>query len=54
MSLSQIAKPLARAINIYRAMTRHDLDMQTQRDPARHIKRVAEQDRIRGVLPFMA
>jgi hypothetical protein len=44
MSLSQIAKPLARAINIYRAMTRHDLDMQTQRDLARYIKRVAEQE----------
>jgi hypothetical protein len=43
MSASNIAKPLARAINIYRSMTRHDLDMRTQRDLARHIKTVAEQ-----------
>jgi hypothetical protein len=44
MSLSEVAKPLARAINIYRAVTRHDLDIQTQRDLARHIKKVAEQE----------
>jgi hypothetical protein len=44
MSLSEIAKPLARAINIYRAVTRHDLDIQTQRDLARHIKKLAEQE----------
>lgn len=43
MSAPNIAKPLARAINIYRSMTRHDLDMRTQRDLARHIKQVAEQ-----------
>ena len=43
MAALNIAKPLARAINIYRSMTRHELDMQTQRDLARHIKKVAEQ-----------
>ena len=42
-SVSHIAKPLARAINIYRSMTRHDLDMRTQRELARHIKKMAEQ-----------
>ena len=42
-SVSHIAKPLARAINIYRSMTRHDLDRRTQRELARHIKKVAEQ-----------
>jgi hypothetical protein len=43
MSVSHIAKPLSRAINIYRSMTRHDLDVRTKRDLARHIKAVAEQ-----------
>jgi hypothetical protein len=42
-SVSLIAKPLARAINIYRSMTRHELDMRTQRELARHIKRMAEE-----------
>ena len=42
-SVSHIAKPLARAINIYRSMTRQDLDRRTQRELARHIKKVAEQ-----------
>jgi hypothetical protein len=44
MTLLQIAKPLARAINIYRSMTKHELDMQTQLELARHIKRLAEQE----------
>jgi hypothetical protein len=44
MSVSNLAKPLARAINIYRSMTRHDLDLSTQRDLARHIKAVAEHE----------
>jgi hypothetical protein len=44
MSTLKIAKPLARAINIYRSVTKHDLDMQTQRDLARHIKKVAERE----------
>ena len=43
MSASNIAKPLARAINIYRSMTRRELDMQAQRDVARYIRAVAEQ-----------
>jgi hypothetical protein len=43
MSRSNLARPLARAINIYRSMTRHDLDVRTQRDLARHIKALAEQ-----------
>ena len=43
MASLNIAKPLARAINIYRSMTRHDLDKRTQRELARHIKKVAEQ-----------
>lgn len=44
MSTLNIAKPLARAINIYRSVTKHDLDMQTQRDLARYIKKVAERE----------
>lgn len=43
MSATDIAKPIARAINIYRAMTRHDLDRRAQRDVARHIRTVAAQ-----------
>jgi hypothetical protein len=44
MSKSNVAKPLARSINIYRSVTRHDLDMPTRRDLARHIKALAEQE----------
>ena len=44
MSTLNIAKPLARAISIYRSVTKHDLDMQTQRDLARYIKKVAERE----------
>jgi hypothetical protein len=43
MSTSNVAKPLARAINIYRSVSRHDLDMPTRRNLARHIKALAEQ-----------
>lgn len=43
MSAPDIARPIARAINIYRSMTRHDLDRSAQRDVARHIRTVAEQ-----------
>jgi hypothetical protein len=43
MSNLEIAKPLSRAINIYRRVTRHDLDPQTRRDVARHIKGLARQ-----------
>ena len=42
MSSVEIAKPLARAIKIYRRVARHDLDTQMRRDLARHIKRLAE------------
>lgn len=43
MSTPDIARPIARAINIYRSMTRHDLDRSAQRDVARHIRAVAQQ-----------
>jgi hypothetical protein len=39
----EIAKPFVRAIRIYRRMARHELDRQTRRDLARHIRRLAEQ-----------
>ena len=42
MTSVEIAKPLARAIKIYRKVARHDLDPLTRRDLARHIKRLAE------------
>lgn len=44
MSDFNIAKPLARAINIYRSITKYELDMQTQRELARHMKKVAERE----------
>ena len=42
MTSVEIAKPLARAIKIYRKVARYDLDPLTRRDLARHIKRLAE------------
>jgi hypothetical protein len=39
----EIAKPLFRAMKIYRRMARHDLDLRTRRDLARHIRGLAEQ-----------
>ena len=42
-SVEHIAKPIARAINIYRSVARHELDLGTRRDLARHIKRLADQ-----------
>ncbi len=42
-SVEHIAKPIARAINIYRSVARHELDIRTRRDLARHIKRLADQ-----------
>jgi hypothetical protein len=42
-SVEHIAKPIARAINIYRSVARHDLDQSARRDLARHIKRLADQ-----------
>ncbi|MBV8925020.1 MAG: hypothetical protein JOZ74_06580 [Bradyrhizobium sp.] len=38
-----IAKPIARAIKIYRSVARHDLDLRARRGLARHIKRLADQ-----------
>ena len=43
ISVETIAKPIARAINIYRSVARHDLDMPTKRGLARHIKRLADE-----------
>lgn len=42
-STDNIARPIARAIKIYRSVARHDLDMQTRRGLARHIKRLADE-----------
>jgi hypothetical protein len=42
-SVETIAKPIARAISIYRSVARHDLDMPTRRGLARHIKRLADE-----------
>ncbi len=42
-SVEHIAKPIARAIKIYRSVARHELDLCIRRDLARHIKRLAEQ-----------
>jgi hypothetical protein len=39
----EIAKPLFRAMKIYRRMARHDLDQGMRRDLARHIRRLAAQ-----------
>jgi hypothetical protein len=42
MTSVEIAKPLARAIKIYRRVARHDVDAPTRHDLARHIKQLAE------------
>jgi hypothetical protein len=42
-SLQQIARPVARAISIYRRVARRELDDGVRRELARHIKRLAEQ-----------
>jgi hypothetical protein len=39
----EIAKPLVRAMKIYRRVARHDLDQGMRRDLARHIRGLAEQ-----------
>jgi hypothetical protein len=41
--VENIARPIARAIKIYRSVARHDLDMRTRRGLAQHIKRLAEE-----------
>ncbi|HEY2248272.1 MAG TPA: hypothetical protein VGH70_12570 [Bradyrhizobium sp.] len=43
MSSPEIAKPVVRALRIYRRVARHELDRRMRRDLARHIKRLAEQ-----------
>jgi hypothetical protein len=43
MSNIEIAKPLSRAINIYRRVARRDLDLRTRREVARHMKGLAAQ-----------
>jgi hypothetical protein len=42
-SIEEIAKPLARAINIYSRVVRHPLDDDMRRELARHIKKLADQ-----------
>jgi len=42
-SIEEIAKPLARAINIYSRVSRHPLDAELRRELARHIKKLADQ-----------
>jgi hypothetical protein len=39
----EIAKPLVRAMKIYRRVARHDLDQGMRRDLARHIRSLVEQ-----------
>jgi hypothetical protein len=41
--IETIAKPIARAIKIYRSVARHDPDMRARRGLARHIKRLADE-----------
>lgn len=42
-SVENIAKPIARAIKIYRRVAHHELDVRTRRELARHIKQLARQ-----------
>ncbi|WP_315769656.1 MULTISPECIES: hypothetical protein [unclassified Bradyrhizobium] len=39
----ELAKPLSRAMQIYRRMTRHDLDQGTRRALARHMRGMTDQ-----------
>jgi hypothetical protein len=41
--VENIAKPILRAIKIYRRVARHELDAETRRGLARHIRRLAKQ-----------
>ena len=43
VSIEDIAKPLARAINIYGRVARHRLDDELCRELARYIKKLADQ-----------
>jgi hypothetical protein len=42
-SPEELAKPLARAVNIYSRVTRRELDPNIRRELARHIKKLAQQ-----------
>jgi hypothetical protein len=42
-SPEELARPLARAINIYSRVTRRELDLNIRRELARHIKKLAQQ-----------
>jgi hypothetical protein len=42
-SLEQIAKPVVRALNIYRRVARRELDDELRRGLARHIKKLADE-----------
>ena len=41
--IENIAKPIARAIKIYRSVARQDLDLKARRGLAQHIKRLADE-----------
>ena len=41
--IENIAKPIARAIKIYRSVARQDPDLRARRGLARHIKRLADE-----------
>jgi hypothetical protein len=42
-SVENIAKPIARAIKIYRRVAHHELDARMRRELVRHIKQLARQ-----------
>jgi len=42
-STAEIARPIARAINIYCSVAGHGIDFATRRDLARHIRRLVDQ-----------
>jgi hypothetical protein len=42
-STAEIARPIARAINIYCSVAGHGIDVATRRDLARHIRGLADQ-----------
>jgi hypothetical protein len=43
MLSAEIAKPLVRALRIYRRVARHELDRSVRRELARHIKHLTDQ-----------
>ena len=43
MLSTEVAKPVFRAIRIYRKVARHDLDRRLRRDVARHVRSLTEQ-----------